>query len=97
MKKAYSIVNIVRIRDRQKFNEYVVGHIPTVEKFGGKFLVKGVPGEVLEGSWESNLIVVHEFPSTQHFKDWYHSEEYRPWKVLRQSSADVNVILTEGL
>lgn len=70
--------------------------IPTIEKYGGKFLVKGHRGEVLEGSWESNLMVVQEFPSVEQFKQWYHSEDYRPWKALRQSCADVNVILTEG-
>ncbi|WP_299198734.1 DUF1330 domain-containing protein [uncultured Amphritea sp.] len=96
MKKAYNIVNILRIRDHEKFNEYVAGHIPTIEKFGGKFLVKGDSGEILEGCWESNLMVVHEFPSIEQFKEWYNSEEYRPWKELRQSCADVNVILTEG-
>jgi uncharacterized protein (DUF1330 family) len=96
MKKAYNIVNIVKIHDREKFDRYVAGHIPTIERYGGKFLVKGRPGEVLEGSWENNLMVVHEFPSIERFKDWYHSEDYRPWRELRQSCADVNVILTEG-
>lgn len=96
MKKAYNIVNILRIKDQEKFEKYVTGHVPTIEQFGGRFLVKGDSGEILEGSWESNLIVVHEFPSIDQFKKWYHSEEYRPWKELRQSCADVNVILTEG-
>lgn len=96
MKKAYNIVNIIEIRDQEKFNEYVVGHIPSIEKFGGKFLVKGYPGEILEGSWDNNIMVIHEFPSIERFKEWYNSEDYRPWKALRQSCADVNVILTEG-
>jgi len=96
MKKAYNIVNILRIHDQDKFNEYIAGHIPTIEQYGGKFLVKGDSGEVLEGHWESNIVVVQEFPSIEQFKKWYHSEEYRPWKALRQSCAEVNVILTEG-
>ena len=96
MRKAYNIVNILRIHDQEKFEQYVAGHIPTIEKYGGKFLVKGHRGEVLVGSWESNLMVVQEFPSVEQFKQWYHSEDYRPWKALRQSCADVNVILTEG-
>jgi len=96
MSKAYNIVNIVKIHDKKKFHEYVVGHIPTMAKFGGKFLVKGDFGEVLEGSWDSNLIVIQEFPSADLFKAWYDSDEYRPWRDLRQSCADVNVILTQG-
>ncbi|WP_207062896.1 DUF1330 domain-containing protein [Motiliproteus sp. SC1-56] len=97
MKKAYSIVNIVRILDEKKFAAYVTGHLPTLAPYGGRFLVKGGRGDVLEGEWPSNLIVIHEFPSTEQFKAWYHSEAYRPWKALRQSCAEVNVILTEGV
>ncbi|PWJ42318.1 DUF1330 domain-containing protein [Sediminitomix flava] len=96
MAKAYNIVNIIKIHDTDKFQEYVNGHIPTIEKFGGRFLVEGYLGEVLEGSMPSNMMVVHEFPSIKRFKEWYYSEEYKPWKELRQSCADVNVILTEG-
>ncbi|MCP4595334.1 DUF1330 domain-containing protein [Neptuniibacter sp.] len=96
MKKAYCIVNIVKIHHPEKFKEYVIGHVPTVDQYGGKFLVKGDLGEVLEGEWPNNLMVLHEFPSIEQFKRWYESEEYKPWKELRQSCADVNVILTEG-
>ena len=96
MGKAYCIVNILKIHDPEVFNEYVVNHIASVEKFGGKFLVKGDRGEVLEGSLESNLIVIHEFPSVGQFKAWYYSDDYLPWKELRQSCADVNVILAKG-
>lgn len=96
MSKAYNIVNIIKIHDQKKFQEYVVGHIPTIEKYGGKFLVKGDQGEVLEGNWESNLMVVQEFPSIERFKEWYHSEDYRPWKELRQSCAEVTAILAKG-
>jgi uncharacterized protein (DUF1330 family) len=97
MQKAYCIVNILKIHDQEAFNDYIVGHIPSIEKFGGgEFLVKGDRGEVLEGSWESNLIVIHGFPSIGQFKAWYYSDDYLPWKELRQSCADVNVILTKG-
>lgn len=96
MAKAYNIVNIINIYDKEKFQEYVIGHIPSIKKFGGKFLVKGDQGEVIEGSWESNLMVVQEFPSIERFKEWYNSDDYRPWKELRQSCAEVNVILTHG-
>ncbi|GAA3701225.1 DUF1330 domain-containing protein [Oceanisphaera sediminis] len=96
MATAYCIVNIVKIYDQEKFEQYVTGHTPTITQYGGRFLVKGNRGEVLEGVWPANLIVVHEFPSIEQFRAWYSSEEYRPWKELRQSCADVNVILTEG-
>lgn len=49
MKKAYNIINIIKIHYMTKFQAYVTGHIPTLEAYGGKFLVKGDLGEVLEG------------------------------------------------
>lgn len=97
MKKAYCIVEIVRIRNAEQFARYVAGHTPGLEKHGGRFLVKGCPGEVLEGRRDAGRVVVHEFPSLSHFRDWYDSEEYRPWKELRQTCADVNVMVVEGV
>jgi len=96
MAKAYNIVNILKIHDLVMFSEYVEGHVPTLEKYGGRFLVKGDRGEVLEGEWDSNIVVIQEFPSIGDFKAWYASDEYRPWKEMRQLSAEVNVILMEG-
>ncbi len=96
MKKAYGIVNIISISDPNKFAEYVNGHIPSIEQYGGRFLVKGAVGEALEGEWESTRMVVHEFPSIEQYKLWYNSEEYKPWKALRQSCSDVKVVLVEG-
>ncbi len=75
-------------------NRSIWGFPTASEKFGGKFLVKGALGEVLEGTFPSHFIVMHEFPSISRFKEWYYSEEYRPWKALRQEAADANVILS---
>lgn len=96
MKKAYCIVQILQINDPIKFEQYVEGHIPTILKYGGKFLVKGKQPKILEGQWEGNRVVIHEFPSFSQLQAWYYSEDYLPWKKLRQASAQVNVIITEG-
>ena len=71
MGKVYSIVNIIKIHDQKKFNTYVVGHLDSIDRYRGRFLVKGDRGTVLEGHWESNLMVVHEFPSLELFNSWY--------------------------
>lgn len=36
MKKTFNIVNILRIRVHDNLNEYVAGHIPTIEYLGEK-------------------------------------------------------------
>lgn len=94
--KAYCVVNIVRIIDAAAFQRYVSGHLPSIAAYGGHFLVKGRQGQILEGEWPGNTIVIHEFPSLDHFYRWYHSDQYRPWKALRQQAAEVNVMVMEG-
>ncbi|WP_028449865.1 DUF1330 domain-containing protein [Chitinibacter tainanensis] len=96
MSKVYCIVNILQVHDPQRFAQYVAGHAETISQYGGRFLVKGDAGDVLEGELASNKMVVHEFPSAAQFYAWYDSPEYRPWKALRQACAEVTVILSRG-
>ena len=92
----YVIVDL-EVTDRQRFAEYVQGHRASVERFGGRFLVRGGNPEPLEGDWEPGRVVVQRWPNVEAFRRWYDSEEYRPWKELRQRSASANVVLVEGI
>lgn len=93
---AYSIVD-VSVFDQATFDEYVKGHWPTVEKYGGKFLVAGGKFETIEGNWRPKKIVIHQWPSGEAFHRWHDSEEYRPWRELRYQAASADVTLVEGL
>lgn len=97
-KKAYTIVD-VQIRDKDVFyKEYVPGHSPTITKFGGRFLVATPKKQIIEGDWPSDhVVVVHEWPDLEHFRAWYDSPDYAPWKKLRHSVSTANVILVEGV
>jgi uncharacterized protein (DUF1330 family) len=73
------------------------GRVPaTVEKYGGKFLIRGGKFEKLEGDWHPTRVVLLEFPSLEQAKRWYNSEEYREPKALRFKTAKTNLILVEG-
>ena len=97
-KKAYSIVD-VQIRDKEVFyKQYVPGHGASLEKFGGRFLVATPRQKIIEGNWPADhVVVVHEWPDSEHFEAWYNSSEYEPWKKLRHSVSSANVILVEGV
>jgi uncharacterized protein (DUF1330 family) len=69
----------------------------TVEKYGGRFLVRGGQIQTLEGDWKPKRIVVTEFPSIEQARRWYDSEEYRPLKALRSRSARGSVVLVDGV
>jgi uncharacterized protein (DUF1330 family) len=92
---AYVIVDI-DIQDVALYGEYRKRVPATIEKYGGKFLVRGGRFEQLEGSWQPTRLVLLEFPSMEQAKRWYDSEEYREPKALRLKASKANLIFVEG-
>ncbi len=92
---AYLIVDI-DIQDAAGFEEYRKVVPGTIEKYGGKYLVRGGRFETLEGDWHPKRLVVLEFPSSDQAKRWYDSEEYRGPKALRLRTSQAKLILVEG-
>jgi uncharacterized protein (DUF1330 family) len=93
---AYIIVD-VEITDRDTYGEYIKIVPPTIEAYGGTFLVRGGKAENLEGDWQPKRVVVLEFDSFERAKEWWASEEYRHPKSLRQSASVANMIVVEGV
>jgi len=93
---AYVIVEI-DILDPERYEEYKKLAGATVEKYGGKYIVRGGKTEVLEGDWQPKRIVVLEFESMQRAKDWLKCEEYREPRKMRHRTAKTNMILVEGV
>ena len=78
---AYVIVDI-HIVDPVGYGDYKELAGATVEKYGGKYIVRGGRTEVLEDDWHPKRIVVLKFESMRRAKDWLNSEEYRePGKI----------------
>jgi len=93
---AYVIVEI-DIHDPAGYEKYKKLAGATVEKYGGKYIIRGGRTEVLEGDWTPKRIVVLQFDSPQHAKDWLNSEEYREPRKMRHRTARTNMILIEGM
>jgi uncharacterized protein (DUF1330 family) len=93
---AYFIVDNP-VTDSAGFEEYRKQVPGTVEKYGGKFLVRGGQMQTLEGDWKPKRIVVTEFPSIEQARRWYDSGEYRALKALRLRTARGGVVLVEGV
>lgn len=69
----------------------------TLTKYDGRYIVRGGKFETLEGNWEPKRLLLLEFPSVEHAKQWYSSEDYRPPKVIRLKASSSNVILVDGV
>jgi len=93
---AYFIVDN-EVTDPAGFEEYRKQVPGTLEKYGGKILVRGGQMQMLEGDWKPKRIVVTEFPSIEQARRWYDSDEYRPLKALRLRTARGSVVLVEGV
>jgi len=93
---AYFLVDIREIKDAAKMDEYRSGVAPSVEKFGGRYLVRGGPFEVVEGSYQPVRLAMLEFPSMDQARRWYDSEEYRELKLLRLAATVSNGFFMQG-
>jgi uncharacterized protein (DUF1330 family) len=93
---AYLIVDI-EVTDAAAFEEYRKQVPATIQKYGGRFIVRGGAMEVLEGDWRPKRVVMIEFPSVEQAKRWYDSEEYRAPKALRLRTSRGRMVLVEGL
>ena len=94
--KAYLIAD-TNVTDPQRYEEYKRQVKPLIERFGGSYVVRGGPHDVLEGDWTPTRLVVLEFPDMASLRAWYDSPEYAPLKVLRQGAAESRLIAVEGL
>ena len=92
---AYILVE-VDIHDAVQYAAYREMTPASLKAYNGKFIVRGGPTELLEGTQEPKRIVVIEFPTKERAKAWWASEEYAPAKALRQRTATTRMILAEG-
>ncbi len=87
----------VRVTDPARFEEYKTLVPATLTPYGGKFLARGGRVGVLEGDWDPKRIVIIEFPTVEHARAWWASEEYRVPKQMRIESADTRMIVVESV
>jgi uncharacterized protein (DUF1330 family) len=93
---AYVIVDI-DILDPVGYEQYKNLAGATVEKYGGKYIVRGGKNEVLEGDWRPKRIVILRFDSMARAKEWLNCEEYREPRKMRHRTANTNMIVVEGM
>jgi uncharacterized protein (DUF1330 family) len=93
---AYVVVNIT-IRDPARYEDYKRLAAPTVSAYGGRYVARGGAVDVREGEWTPSRLVILEFPDPERAQAWWASPEYAPAKAVRQSCADTQLVITEGL
>jgi uncharacterized protein (DUF1330 family) len=86
----------LEVTDAEKLERYREGVLPTVERYGGRYLTVGGRSDIVEGQWRPVFPVLIEFPSLDEAHRWYDSEEYRELKALRLAATRGNAVFIEG-
>jgi uncharacterized protein (DUF1330 family) len=93
--KGYLIANL-DIQDQPTFQRYREEVVPLIQKYGGRYIIRGGEVEDLEGHLGLKRLIVLEFPSLDAARAFYNSPEYQPVKAIRLQSAASEVALILG-
>ncbi|TDC76814.1 DUF1330 domain-containing protein [Streptomyces hainanensis] len=92
---AYVIVG-VDVLDQEAGLAYAAVAQPSILSHGGRYLVAGPTPAPVEGAWDSDRLLVIEFPDMDRIREWYDSPEYRRARELRKDAARVRMLFAEG-
>ena len=90
------VIGEIEVTDPATYGEYGKQVMATIERHGGRFVVRGGAVESLEGGWTPKRLVVLEFPSMQKALAWYRSAEYAPLIKLRQQASRGKLVAVDG-
>ena len=93
---AYMIARI-NVNDMEQYQQYIKLSPATIEKYGGKFIVRGGDVVTLEGEEETQRVVVLEFDSVEQIQTWYNSPEYQEAIKAREGAASAQFIVVNGV
>lgn len=91
---AYVLVE-VDILDPKEYDAYKNLTPATVEAYGGKFIIRGNPIQVMEGSWNHDRLVMIEFPNKKIAEEWYFSKEYQEARAIRLKASNAKFFIIE--
>ena len=93
-KKGYWIVH-VDVSDPEAYKRYIEANAAAFRRFGGRFLVRGGPGETMEGRFRARTVVI-EFQDYATALACYGSPEYADAVALRKGASIGDLKVVEG-
>ena len=92
---AYWIAHVT-VTDPDRYRDYQSLAPAAFARFGARFLARGGAAETLEGPAHARHVVI-EFPDLASARACYASEEYRAARAARAGSAEVSVVIVDGV
>ena len=94
---AVYLISDVIVHDNDAVEKYRELAADSIEKWGGRYLVRGGAINVLEGDRHPTTLIVVEFPSRRIAEEWYRSSDYAKALEFRHHALSRSLILVEGL
>jgi uncharacterized protein (DUF1330 family) len=92
---AYFIAQI-EVTDPETFKAYGARVPATIEKYGGRYVVRGGAITPLEETPPKPRVVVLEFDTVEAVRRWYESEDYAPLSDMRRRASNGPLFIVEG-
>ena len=93
--KGYVVCVYKSIANEEKLKEYAIKAKVAVEKFEGKFLIRGGKSTIKEGDKSPRTVVI-EFPSYNEAITFYQSKEYQDAHSILKGHVERQFQLVEG-
>jgi len=93
------VISDVKFLDQDLIEHYRPLAAASIEKYGGRYIVRGGNAECVEGSRDPDRrLVVVEFPDMARAREWYASPEYAEALRVRNAGAlERTLLFVEGV
>jgi len=92
------VISEVEILDEERANIYRPLASASIERYGGRYIVRGGTIELIEGERDpKRRLVIVEFPSMQRAHEWYRSPEYAEALRVRAGALERTLTFVEGV
>jgi uncharacterized protein (DUF1330 family) len=91
------VISEVEVRDQQAIQAYRTMAAASIERHGGRYLVRSGKADLAEGGPEPRNLIIVEFPSMERLRQWYASPEYAEALKLSRTALDRRLVFVEGV
>jgi uncharacterized protein (DUF1330 family) len=92
------VISEVEVLDEASFEHYRTLAKASIEKHGGRYLVRAALPEAAEGDWpQRRRLVILEFPDMATARQWYSSEDYGQALAFRDRALTRRLTFVEGV
>ena len=92
------VISEVEPRDAGLFAQYRMLAGASLQRYGGRYIVRGGAAEVMEGGPPVKTLVIVEFPDMARAREWYGSADYAAALKLRRAGAlERRLVFVEGV